>query len=155
MRMQRPMTMRLKYSAGPNLRANRESGGASSMSPTMAAVPAMKEPNAAMPRAGPARDVDEDGGRRASVHRAVVDAGQHDDGGLGCGLERHRQEQRHGPHGADARQHAHEGPDEDADEAVEEIDGLERDAEAEPDGVDDVHALVEEDSLRELSSQPQ
>jgi len=47
--------MRVKYSAGPNFTATRARVGASSISPTTASVPAMKEPIAAMPSAGPAR----------------------------------------------------------------------------------------------------
>ena len=44
-----------KYSAGPNSSATRISGRASSISSTTLAVPATKEPMAAIPRAGPAR----------------------------------------------------------------------------------------------------
>jgi hypothetical protein len=43
-----------KYSGGPNLRPNRERGAAKNMSPTSPNVPAIKEPNAAMPSAAPA-----------------------------------------------------------------------------------------------------
>ena len=53
--MERPSTIRLKYSAGPNFTANRASVGATSIRPTIASVPAMNEPMAAMPSAGPAR----------------------------------------------------------------------------------------------------
>ncbi len=55
MRMTIPMSMRLKYSGGPKARANFASGGATSMSPRTEIVPAMKDPKAAIPRAGPAR----------------------------------------------------------------------------------------------------
>ena len=54
-RMVSPSTIRLKYSAGPNFTATCASVGASSISPTTARVPAMNEPMAAMPSAGPAR----------------------------------------------------------------------------------------------------
>ena len=51
----RPMSMRAKYSGGPNERATFTSGTATSIRRTTLAVPAMKEPKAAMPRAVPAR----------------------------------------------------------------------------------------------------
>ncbi len=54
-RTTRPRTIRLKYSAGPNAIATLASGGATSISAISAKVPAMKEPNAEMPSAGPAR----------------------------------------------------------------------------------------------------
>ena len=44
-----------KYSVGPNSSATRTRGRASSMRRTTLAVPATKEPMAAMPSAGPAR----------------------------------------------------------------------------------------------------
>ena len=50
----RPRHMMAKYSAGPNLSAIPLRGKARNMSPTRLRVPAMNEPNAAMPRAGPA-----------------------------------------------------------------------------------------------------
>jgi len=48
------MTMREKYSAGPNIRAVSASGGPKTMSPITLTVPPMKEPMAAIPRATPA-----------------------------------------------------------------------------------------------------
>ena len=50
-----PNTMRLKYSAGPNAIATLASDGAISISATSENVPAMNEPSAEMPSAGPAR----------------------------------------------------------------------------------------------------
>ena len=50
-----PMSIRLKYSGGPNARASLARGGATSISPITEMVPAMKEPKAAIPRAAPAR----------------------------------------------------------------------------------------------------
>jgi hypothetical protein len=49
-----PVQMMQKYSAGPNWRANSARGWASSIRPIKPRVPAMKEPNAAIPKAGPA-----------------------------------------------------------------------------------------------------
>ncbi len=54
MSRERPRHMSEKYSAGPNLTANLARGSAMNIKPTRPIVPAMKEPNAAMPRAGPA-----------------------------------------------------------------------------------------------------
>ncbi len=51
----RPSTIRLKYSAGPKAMATLASFGATSISATSEKVPAMKEPKAEMPSAGPAR----------------------------------------------------------------------------------------------------
>ena len=54
-RMVRPSTIRLKYSAGPNFTAINANGGAATVSATTATVPAMNDPKAEMPSAGPAR----------------------------------------------------------------------------------------------------
>ena len=43
-----------KYSGGPKRSATETRGGASSCRPTIPMVPAMNEPKAAMPSAGPA-----------------------------------------------------------------------------------------------------
>ena len=48
------MSMRLKYSGGPKARANFASGGATNIRPITEIVPAIKEPNAAIPSATPA-----------------------------------------------------------------------------------------------------
>ena len=50
-----PNAIRLKYSAGPNAIATLASDGATSIRAISANVPAMKEPSAEMPSAGPAR----------------------------------------------------------------------------------------------------
>ena len=96
-----PRTIRAKYSGGPNLRAIEASGGARKARPISPRVPAMKEPKAEIPRAGPARplaghlvpvktghdrgrlsgNVHQDRGRGSSVHGPVIDPGEHDDGG--------------------------------------------------------------------------
>ena len=55
MRMVRPRIMREKYSGAPNFRATATRGGARTCRTTMPTVPAMKDPKAAIPRAGPAR----------------------------------------------------------------------------------------------------
>ena len=51
----RPQTISEKYSAGPNWSAIAASGGAAKQISSVAADPAMNEPMAAMPSAGPAR----------------------------------------------------------------------------------------------------
>ncbi len=53
--MSSPKRVSEKYSGGPNFRANSARGGATKVRPSTPMVPAMKEPMAAMPRAGPAR----------------------------------------------------------------------------------------------------
>ena len=55
MRTMMPKHMRVKYSGGPIFKAARASGRASQTSPNRPIVPAIKEPKAAMPNAGPAR----------------------------------------------------------------------------------------------------
>jgi hypothetical protein len=50
-----PITMRAKYSGGPNRSANPARVGARTTRPTTLKVPAMKDPKAEIPRAGPAR----------------------------------------------------------------------------------------------------
>ncbi len=50
-----PSTISAKYSAGPNLNATSESGGANAAISTVATEPAKNEPIAAMASAGPAR----------------------------------------------------------------------------------------------------
>src|SRR5512139_2647191 len=52
--MLNPRTIREKYSGGPNLRANLASVGARRINRTTLTVPAMNEPNAEIPSAGPA-----------------------------------------------------------------------------------------------------
>ena len=51
----RPKVISEKYSAGPNLKAICASGGAATANKIVATVPAKKDPNAAVARAGPAR----------------------------------------------------------------------------------------------------
>ena len=53
--LERPRSIRPKYSAGPNFSASEMIGTAKSIRPTMLNVPATKEPIAAMASAGPAR----------------------------------------------------------------------------------------------------
>ena len=49
-----PTIIRAKYSGGPNLRATRAKGGPTSVRAMTENVPAINEPKAAIPRAGPA-----------------------------------------------------------------------------------------------------
>jgi hypothetical protein len=51
----RPSTIRLKYSAGPNLKASSVSGGAKAAMTMVPTQPAKKEPSPAAASAGPAR----------------------------------------------------------------------------------------------------
>ena len=50
-----PSSARENFSGGPKLKANSAMGGANRVSPTTDTVPAMKDPMAAIPNAGPAR----------------------------------------------------------------------------------------------------
>ena len=51
----RPSTISEKYSAGPNLSASSDSGGANAATSSVATVPAKNEPSAAIASAAPAR----------------------------------------------------------------------------------------------------
>ena len=128
--------------AAPKFSAARASGGAASARTKVATVPAKNEPSAAVASAGPAwplrrhlvavdggdrrgrfaGEVDEDRRRRAAVLRAVVDAGEHDERGDRREGEGDRQQHRDRRGRADAGQHADEGAEQHADEAVEEVD---------------------------------
>ena len=72
-------------------------------------------------RRGLARCVEQDRGRRAAVHAAVVDAGEHDEGRDRLEAVGHGQQQRHRHGRADARQDADEGAEEHADDGVEQV----------------------------------
>ena len=102
-------------------------------------------------RGGLARNAHQDRGGGAAVLRAVVDAGQHDDG-LG-GIETEGDGQQDGDAGerADARQHADQRADQAAEEGVEQHVGAEGDREAEQQIVEDrFHGCLEpEDAARQ------
>ena len=78
-----------------------------------------------------ARQVDQDGGGRSAVLRAVVDAGEHDQRALRRQVVGDRQQQRHGRHRADPGQHADGGADDRADQAPAQVLQGQRDAEPE------------------------
>ena len=122
----RPSTISEKYSAGPNSSARPVSGAPSAATSTVATQPAKNEPIAAIDKRGAraslprhlvavergdhgrrfARDVDQDRGGRAAVLRAVIDAGEHDQGADRRQAEGDRQQHRDGRDRADAGQHA-------------------------------------------------
>ena len=77
-----------------------------------------------------ARDVDQDRRGRSAVLRAVIDAGEHDQGAHGRQPEGDRQQHRDGRDGADARQHAHERADQCAEKTEQDVVGLGRDPKA-------------------------
>ena len=87
-----------------------------------------------------AGQVDQDGGGRAAVLRAVVDAGEHDERGHRLEGEGDRQEHGDGRGRADAGQHADERAEQHADEAVEQVDRGQRGLEAEREVGEEVHA---------------
>ena len=137
----RPSTIRPKNSGGPKESATRASGGAATTSTTVATVPPMNEPMAAMrerrPRpplpghlvavdrgdrgGGLAGDAHQHGGDRAAVHGAVVDRRQHDDGAGRVEAEGQRQEDRDPGDRADAGQDADRGADDAADEREQQV----------------------------------
>ena len=83
-------------------------------------------------RARLARQVDQDGRGRATVLGAVVDAGQHDERTFGRQEVGGRQQQRHGRHRADARQHADGRADDGTHQAPEQVLQRHRDRKAQP-----------------------
>ncbi len=110
-----------------------------------------RRPGAALPRhlvavdaghdrGGFARQVDQDGGGRAAVLGAVVDAGQHDQRADRRHAVGDRHQHRDGAERADAGQHADQRADRDADQAIEQVLQRERDAEAEDQIVEEIHA---------------
>ena len=148
----RPSTISEKYSAGPNLKASSVSGGANAAM-TMRAHAAGEEraqagggqrgAGAALARhlvavdrghhrGRLARHVDQDGGGRAAVLRAVVDAGQHDQRRRRVERVDRRQQHRDRRHRPEAGQHADQRAEQAADEGVQQVLEREGDAEAEP-----------------------
>ena len=136
----------------------------------------MKDPIAAIPRAGPARplpghlvavkagdhgsrftgNIDQDGGCGAPIHGAVINAGQHDDGRFGGGLEGGGKEQGHGTHGPYPRQYTDQGSDEYPDETIKQILRLEGDRETDSQVIKEVHVKsTPQYSRRELALQPE
>ena len=147
----RPMTISEKYSAGPNSSASLVSG-APSAAMTRCRDRAGEERadrRDAERHAGAAllghlvavergddggrlaRNVDQDGRRRAAILRAVIDAREHDERAGRVEAEGDRQQHRDGGDRPDARQHADQRADEAADEAEKDVLERQGDAEAE------------------------
>ena len=140
--VQKASTISRKYSGGPSRTAYSATTGAKNVTSTVAIVPATKEPIAAVASAAPARPclaillpsmrgdhgaglarrVEQDRGRRAAVHRAVVDAGKEDHRRGGLDLQRDRQQHRHRRGRADAGQHADGRADGAAEQAPQQVD---------------------------------
>ena len=89
---------------------------------------------------GLARNIDQDRRGRAAVLCAVIDAGEHDQGRGGLEAEGERQQHGDGRHRPDAGQHAHQGAEKAADEAVEKILPAQRDTEPEREIVQRLHS---------------
>ena len=87
-------------------------------------------------RGGFARDPHQDGGGRAAVLRAVIDAGEHDDGLGGVEAEGDRQKNADARKRTDAGQHADQGADHAAEKGVEQHIGPEGDRKAEQNAVE-------------------
>ena len=80
--------------------------------------------------AGLAGRVEQDAGGGPAVHRAVVDAAEHDEGAGRVEAERDRQQHRDGQRRADARQHADRGAERHAGERPRQVRQRERAGEA-------------------------
>ena len=91
-----------------------------------------------------ARRVDQDGGGRAAVHAAVVDAGEHDERAGRIELEGDRQEQGDRQRRSDAGQNADRGAEQHADQCVKQVHRLGRDGEALEQRVECVHGRASE-----------
>ena len=148
--MVKASTISAKYSGGPKRNATSTSIGASSMRRAVPTVPATNDPIAAVVkrraaaslarhlhavdrghgRGRIARRVDQNRRRRSAVHRAVVDAAEHDECRRRLEAERRRQQQRDGDGRADARQHSDRGAEHHADEAEEQVHWCQRDRES-------------------------
>ena len=90
---------------------------------------------------GLAGNVEQDRGGRAAIHRAVEDAGHHDQAGGRIEREGQRQDQRHAGDRAEARQHADRGARERAGERGEQVGGRGGDGEAVEQALQGVHCL--------------
>ena len=93
-------------------------------------------------RGGFAGDVDQNGGGRATVLRAVEDACQHDERGRRRQPERERQQHRHRGERRDAGQHADQRADHDAGEAEQQVLPGCRRGEPEREIVEQLHAIL-------------
>jgi hypothetical protein len=80
--------------------------------------------------------------------RAVINPGEHDEGGDGLHVEGERQEHGDGGQRADTGQNADERADQNADEAVDEVLQGECDAEAEGEVLEQLHRVQEPGSSR-------
>ena len=137
-----------KYSAGPNRSATSMMTGANTVNAAVARVPATNDPIAAVASAAPPRpsrairlpstaDMTEAlspgvFNRMAvvgsAVHRAVVDAGKHDERRGRIQRVGHRQQQSHGQRRADAWQHPDHGAERHARQRPQQVVRRERDA---------------------------
>ena len=72
-------------------------------------------------RRGFARNAHQDRGGRAAILRAVIDAGEHDDGLRGVEAEGHRQQDGNAGQRPDARQHADQRADQAAEKRVPQV----------------------------------
>ena len=137
----RPSTSRLKYSTAVNLSASidngtlrtrdhdrrhragkeRGDGGNGERRSGLALLGHLVTVDTGDDRRRLARHVDQDGGGRAAILRAVEDAGQHDHALRRRQAEGEGQQQRHRRDRPDAGQHADRGADDHADQAEQQI----------------------------------
>src|SRR6266481_3689869 len=136
-----------KNSGGPNLSATSARRGAKSVIRTTANSAPTKDDGKAAERGGHrpglARDVEQDGRDGAPEERAPVEAREQDDGRRRRHGEGQRQQDGDPVGAAEARQHADDGAERDADDGEKEVVRLKRDLEAEEE-VLETHGSVTE-----------
>src|SRR6266511_851473 len=145
----KPQTMSEKYSAGPNCSAIVASG-----EERTECGDAQRRSGASLPRhlvavdGGDdrrrlARDVDQDRRGRAAVLGAVIDAGEQDQRRFRLQRERDRQQHGDGGDRTYAGQHADDGAEQNADEAVSDVLDRQRDGKSQAEIGDHVHRRLE------------
>src|SRR5215813_9521051 len=117
----KPHTISEKYSAGPNCKATAASGGDAERRSGVALTRHLVTVDGGHDRGCLARNVDQDGGGRAAVLGAVIDAREQDQRRLRLQGERDRQQHGHRRHRTDPGQHADDGAEQNADEAVSDV----------------------------------
>jgi hypothetical protein len=156
-----------------NFRASQVIGALAVAITSVAMVPATNEAIAAIASAGPAplfrhlmavetghdrrrfaRHVDQNGGGRAAVLRAVENSGQHDQRRRRRQRKRERQQDRDGRDRRDAGQHADQRSDQCAEKTEPKVGGRERDREAGCKIGEEVHAPVRLTTARSGSASP-
>ena len=101
---------------------------------------------------GLAGDVEQDRGGRAAIHRAVEDAGHHDQARGWIERERQRQDQRHAGDGPKARQHADRRACKRADKGREQVGGRGGDLQSVQQALEGIHSCTSKQPLLEQAA---